>query len=256
MSPINIVRKKHVGIVYLNSPPLNISTKALKDDINNALEEFEKNPNIAVIVLTSKGEKAFSVGSDIKELSEAIENNSVKDRAEHENALNTYIENLEKPTIAAINGLALGGGLELALACDLRICCKNAQLGFPEIKLGLFPGGGGSERLPRLVGYSKALEMMLTGDLLTAEEALKVGLVNKIAKENVDKETIQFAEKISTFSIEAIKRIKKITKRGLTLQFEKANELAIQDSDEAFHSTHGREGIAAFLEKRLPNFSE
>lgn len=256
MSLIEISQKSKIGIVTLNNPPFNISTKELKDELYSAINQFEKNSDISLIIISAQGEKAFSVGSDVNELKGAIENKSVKERAKHENALNNYIENLTKPTIAAINGLVLGGGLELALACDMRICSKDTRLGVPEIKLGLFPGGGGSERLPKLIGYSKALELMLTGDLLDAKEALRIGLVNRISVDNVVTDAIKFAEKISGYSLETITRIKKITKRGLNLPFEEANRRTILDSVEVFHSKHGQEGINAFLEKRTPNFSE
>lgn len=253
---IDINVSKRVGIITLNNPPLNISTRALKDELRTAIENMASRPDIAVILLAASGERAFSVGSDVKELKEAAEKNSVKERALHENSLNNDIENLEKPTIAAINGLALGGGLELALACDMRICSRQAQFGFPEIKLGLFPGGGGSERLPRLIGYPAALELMLTGKLIDAAEALRLGLVNRIADGELLQAALAFANEIAGFSVDAIKRIKRVTRRAMVLPFSQANNLSLDDCVLAFHSKAGQEGISAFLEKRAPNFED
>ena len=259
MSLVSLAKKteQRIGMITLNAPPLNISTKALKDELNQALSEIECDPHIAVILINAVGEKAFSVGSDIRELQQAIQANKVRERAEHENALNNRIENLGKVTIAVIHGFALGGGLELALACDFRVADVNAKLAFPEIKLALFPGGGGSERLPRLVGYSKALELMLTGESIDASEAKEIGLVNRIAIErSALEEAMLLAESIAGFSLSAIRRIKNIARRGLTLDFAEANRLAILDSERAFFDPDGQEGIRAFLEKRAPNFSD
>ncbi|NOY60259.1 MAG: hypothetical protein GXO75_15215 [Calditrichaeota bacterium] len=133
---------------------------------------------------------------------------------------------------------------------------RNAKLGFPEIKLALFPGGGGSERLPRLIGYSKALELMLTGEVIGAQEARQIGLVNRVAEENSAlEESIKLAESIARYSLAAIQRIKKVVKRGLCLNFAKANQQAILDSKEAFSTHDANEGVNAFLEKRAAKFT-
>ena len=255
MSLVITLHDGNIGIIKINNPPLNLSTREVKDEIRLAMTAMEKDAAVSVILFTAQGSRAFSVGSDIKELQRAILENRVRERAEHENELNNYLAKSRKLTIAVIDGYALGGGLELALACDLRVCSRTAKLGVPEIKLGLFPGGGGSERLPRLLGYSKALELMVTGDIIDAEEALRIGLVNRVVDENVYEASLELARHIASFSPAAIQRIKKIAQRSLELPFHQANQLAIQDSVEAFLSRHGQEGIKAFLEKRSPNFT-
>jgi len=234
---------------------LNISTRKVKDEIRRAAIEMEKDRKIAVIIITGGGE-AFSVGSDIKELRSTLDAGKIRERAEHENDLNNFIENLSKPTIAAIQGYALGGGLELALACDMRVCSTDAQFAFPEIKLALFPGGGGSERLPRIIGYARALEVMLTGTFIGAEQAERIGLVNRIAKSSALEEAIALANTIASFSLIAIKRLKKVVRRGLRLDFAEANRQAIFDSEQAFATRDANEGINAFLEKRDPKFRD
>jgi len=259
MPPIHIKveKKNRIGIITIDAPPLNISTREVKDEIREAVVALENDHEIAVIIITGAGDKAFSVGSDIKELRRTLDAGNIRERAEHENSLNNFIENLSKPTIAAIQGYALGGGLELALACDLRVCSADAQFAFPEIKLALFPGGGGSERLPLLIGYSKALELMLTGEVVGAQEARQMGLVNRVAAEgSALEESVKLAESITRYSLVAIKRIKKVLKRGLRFSFSKANQQAILDSEEAFSTHDANEGINAFLEKREAKFTD
>ena len=258
MEQVDIIKNsdERFGIAVLNAPPLNIFTRHLKNRLRLALEELEADDRVAVIIIAGAGGRAFSVGSDIKELQATIESGAVKERAEHENALNNYIERLAKPTIAAIDGYALGGGLEMALACDMRVCSENASLGFPEIKLALFPAGGGSERLPRLVGYARAIELTLTGEAMDAETALHIGLVNRVARgKSAREEAEALAGKIARFPMDAIVRMKKVLRRGVTMDFDQANLLAIADSVQAFGSVDAREGIKAFLEKREPKFN-
>jgi enoyl-CoA hydratase len=244
-----------LAIMSLNNPPLNLSTRELKEHLLNVLAGLDS--SCKAVVIHGEGEKAFSVGSDIKELHQATLNNSVVERAHHENLLNDYIADFPKPVIAALHGYVLGGGLELALACDLRVCDANTILALPEIKLGLFPGGGGSERLPRLVGYARAMELILTGESIDAQKALAIGLVNRIATEqSVFQETLQFARLITRHSLSAIMRIKQLLKASMEHGFSTANRMAQTRAWEAFSSPEGREGVKAFLEKRPPRFKD
>ncbi len=245
----------NLAIIALNNPPLNLSTGELK---NHLLEAFTGlDAGCKTVVIHGEGEKAFSVGSDIKELHQATREKSVIERAEHENFLNDYIADFSKPVIAALHGYVLGGGVELALACDLRVCDANTVMALPEIKLGLFPGGGGSERLPRLVGYARALELILTGESIDAQRAFEIGLVNRIATEQSSlQEAIQLARLISRHSLSAIIRIKQLLRASMQHDFTTANRMAQTRTWEAFSSPEGREGVTAFLEKRSPQFKD
>ena len=244
-----------LAILALNNPPLNLSTGELKNRLLEVLAGLDS--GCKTVVIHGEGEKAFSVGSDIKELHQATQNRSVIGRAEHENYLNDCIAEFDKPVIAALHGYVLGGGLELALACDLRVCDGRTVMALPEIKLGLFPGGGGSERLPRLVGYSRAMELILTGESIDAQRALEIGLVNRVATEQSSlQEAIQLARLISRHSLSAIIRIKQLLKASMQHDFSTANRMARTRTWEAFSSPEGREGVSAFLEKRSPQFQD
>jgi enoyl-CoA hydratase len=244
-----------IGIITMDMPPLNVFPREMKDELRKAFEEMDSDPNIATVILTGSGEKAFNIGSDMKELKTHLKIGKVRERARHENDLNNYIGELSKPTIAAISGYALGGGLEIALACDMRVCGKNSRLGVPEIKLALFPGGGGTERLTALIGYTKTLDLMLTGRMVGADEAMQWGLVNRVARDSsaLD-EAIKLAGSITCYSLAAIKMIKKVVRRSNELPFKEANELAMNDLEWAFGTQDAAEGINAFLEKRTPRF--
>ncbi|MBD3376392.1 enoyl-CoA hydratase [candidate division KSB1 bacterium] len=245
----------NLALVALNNPPLNLSTRELKNHLLEVLTGLDS--ACKAVVIYGEGEKAFSVGSDIKELHQATRSRSVIERAEHENFLNDCIADFNKPIIAALHGYVLGGGLELALACDLRVCDAHTVMALPEIKLGLFPGGGGSERLPRLVGYARAMEMILTGESIDAQRALLIGLVNRIATEQSSlQEAIQLARLISRHSLSAIMRVKQLLKASMEHDFSTANRMAQTRTWEAFSSPEGREGVSAFLEKRSPQFQD
>ena len=165
------------------------------------------------------------------------------------------IESSPKPTIAVLNGYALGGGCELALSCDLRIAEEHAQLGLPEIKLGLFPGAGGTQRLPRLIGKSRAKELMYLGDPISAEEALRIGLVNKVVPKGEGLQAAQaMAEKIAGYSLQALSRIKKAVNEGMERSFHSAIELEADLFSEVFHTEDAKEGVQAFIEKRPAKF--
>jgi enoyl-CoA hydratase len=233
----------------------NAVDKATVAEIDRVLTEVEKNPDTRVFILTGTGEKAFVAGADIQELAMR---DSILGRTEsrHRQEVYTRIEQLPIPSIAAINGWALGTGLELAMACTLRVASSTARLGQPEVKLGIIPGAGGTQRLPRLVGMGRAMEMILTGEPVSAESALAMGLVNRVvAPDTLMAEVRQLAKILASRPKLALQYAKEAVLRssdgslaeGLVLEsYLHALSCATRDK---------QEGVAAFLEKRDPQFT-
>lgn len=214
--------------IILNRPDqLNAINKKLSEELERAIDEGAKDSEVRVIVFSGNG-KSFCAGADIRELSF----NSVEEAEnffKKVHILFNKIENIEKPTIAAINGYALGGGCELALVCDLRIASEKASMGVPEIKMGFLPGAGGTQRLPRLVGISSALEMIYTGEPLNAHAAYRIGLVNKVVEHGkLMDEVMELAEILVNKSPLALKMAKKIVKNGINMNLKSALEFEIQ----------------------------
>jgi enoyl-CoA hydratase len=246
---------EEIAVLTINRPEkLNALNNLVLDELEFLFDELKTN-NSKVIIITGAGDKAFIAGADIKELKEC-NTETGKQFSEKGQRIFNKIENLGKPVIAAINGYALGGGCELALACHIRIANSRAKLGQPEVNLGIIPGYGGTQRLSRLINISRAAEYILTGDLINAEDALNIGLVNKItAPEDLMKEAKILAKKISEKSQIVLKAaldaILKINNSSLEngLKFE-AEEFAKCCGSEDF-----KEGTSAFLEKRTPKFT-
>jgi enoyl-CoA hydratase len=246
-------RKQNVGIITINRAEVrNALDKATWNRLKDAFSELEADPAVAAIIVTGAGDKAFVAGADL---------NSLKARTAVETlygetpAIVTRIENITKPTIAAINGFALGGGLELAMACDIRICSKTAKLGQTEINVGILPGAGGTQRLSRLVGPAKAKEMIFTGKLITAEEAERIGLVNMVVEPQALMDAaLTMACDIAAKSAITIQVAKQVVNQGLNADI--ATGLMLERLGQSFiFSTEDRiEGISAFLEKRAPDF--
>ncbi|GBP84110.1 Enoyl-CoA hydratase, mitochondrial [Eumeta japonica] len=244
--------KKNVGLIQLNRPKaLNALCKPLIEEVGKAVKDFDADDKIAGIILTGN-EKAFAAGADIKEMQNNTYSGCQKTGflAEWE-----IITNCGKPLIAAVNGFALGGGCELAMLCDIIYAGENAKFGQPEIAIGTIPGAGGTQRLPRYVGKSKAMEIVLTGNFFTAQEAEKMGLVSKVFP--VDKlleETIKLAEKIGTHS----PLIVKMAKQAVNQAFETTLKSGLLYEKSLFYGTFAtddrKEGMTAFVEKRPPNF--
>lgn len=243
-----------VAIVYLDNPPLNILTLDMTRRLISLFSEIEEDDLIRAVIITGAGEKAFCVGADINEFA-AVRDQVIEKKLGKENEALLKIETLSKPVIAAIDGFALGGGCEIALACDIRIIAENAKIGLPEIKLGVFPGSGGIYRLPKIIGIAHAMEMMYTGDSLTAQEALRIGLVNRVAP---PKEALSFAkdlaEKIAQQPKKALAAIKKGVRKAMEITQEEAIQYNLHLSDVVFKSQDCAEGVAAFFEKRKPQF--
>jgi enoyl-CoA hydratase len=249
-----VLRDHHVGIVYLNRPPYNPLSTQVYQDLLTVFEELEKDRLVRSIIITGKGDRAFAAGADINEMinlngAEMMEMSRVSRLAYDK------VESITKPVIAAVNGLALGGGCELALACDFRICSPNTKFGLPEINLGIIPGGGGTQRLPRLIGQAKAKELLYFGEMIHAENALAVGLVNKVVESaELLTESIVWAEKLAQKPIIAMKMMKTSVNRGTGVDLQTALDLETACFGNAFVSEDRVEGMRSFVEKRKPQF--
>ena len=253
----NLLTRKNEGVgwIIINRPDklnaLNIETLG---ELKSAFEEFASDPDVRAVILTGTGEKAFVAGADIGEFVH-LDAEKGKHFASRGQALLSLIENFRKPVIAAINGYALGGGTEIALACHIRLASENAKLGQPEVKLGIIPGYGGTQRLSRLVGKGKALELILSGKMIEAKDAGEIGLVNKVVPaadisseaEAMAKEIIKNAPLALGFAIEAVNR-------GLDGTLEEGLEIEADFFGRSCATADAREGAQAFLEKRKPNF--
>lgn len=243
-----------VAIVYLDNPPLNVLTLDMTQRLINLFSEIEEDDQVRVVIITGTGEKAFCAGADINEFV-AVRDKVIEKKLAKENEALLKIEKLSKPVIAAMDAVALGGGCEIALACDIRIIAENAKIGLPEIKLGVFPGSGGLYRLPKIVGMSHAMEMMYTGDSITAKEAYFTGLVNHVTE---PKQALNFAkmiaEKIAQQPKHALAAIKSGVRKSMEITRDEAIQYNLVLSDQVFKSPDCEEGIKAFFEKRKPQF--
>lgn len=244
-----------VATLTVDRPPLNALSYQTKEEIAACLEEIAANPALRCLVVHGAGGRAFSVGSDIKEFPEVTARRIGRQRALHEHGVYNRLDFFPIPTIAAIQGHCLGGGLELALACDLRVAGEGSSLGLPEVKLGLFPAGGGTERLPRLIGEARARELIYTGEPVDAREAWRIGLVNRVAPAGQALAVAQeLARAIAARSAITLRTVKGVLDRGLALPLLEAEQVAIDAIGELFQSEAVREGVLAFLEKRPPRF--
>ncbi|MGB3152372.1 MAG: enoyl-CoA hydratase-related protein, partial [Maribacter sp.] len=213
---IGVEMDNHMAIVTINRPnKLNALNKETIKELHNAFSDLEKDDNIKTIILTGSGEKAFVAGADISEFADFSVKEGKKLAAKGQKLLFDFIENLSKPVIAAVNGFALGGGLELAMACHFRIASDNAKMGLPEVSLGVIPGYGGTQRLPQLIGKGRAMEMIMTAGMITAEQAKDYGLVNHtVPQEELLSLCKKIANKISNNSTVAISHAIKAVNAG------------------------------------------
>ena len=249
-------KKGRIGILTVNRPEkLNALNAQVNKEIASAFKELEGDPEIRVIVITGAGEKAFIAGADIAEMKEMTPLEALEFSLNGQKTLEAF-ENSDKIVISAINGYALGGGLELSMACDVRIASETARVGQPEIKIGVIPGWAGTQRLTRLVGKTKAKELVLTGDMITAEEAEKIALITKVVPpEKLMEEATKTAQALSDLGRFSLSAAKHVIDHGCEIDFEKAQELERQYFALCFASPDQKEGMAAFLEKRKPTFS-
>jgi enoyl-CoA hydratase/carnithine racemase len=245
-----------VAVITIDHPPVNALNTATMSELSALIDQVGSDDAIKAIVITGNG-MAFVAGADINEIAQISSPEQAKELVSSGQAVFHKIETQRKPVIAAINGVALGGGLELAMACHIRICSDRAKLGLPEISLGIIPGFGGTVRLPRLVGYSKATQMMLTDDKITAQEAYRVGLVNKVVPESdVMKESLGMAKKITGFGAKAIEAIMESLDYGRNHTVEESLANEAQLFARVSQTSDMKEGVTAFKEKRRPNFQD
>lgn len=247
--------EKGIATIFINRPEkLNALNKATIIELHETLSMLDKNSEVLVVVITGSGEKAFVAGADISEFSQFSSKEGSMLAAQGQEMLFDFIENMSKPVIAAINGFALGGGLELAMACHFRIASDNAKMGLPEVSLGLIPGYGGTQRLPQLVGKGRAMEMIMTASMIDAETAKNYGLVNHVVPQaDLMAKYNQIANKIMQNSPAAI---------GVAIEAINANytegvngfETEIRVFGECFSTSDFKEGTTAFLEKRKAEF--
>ena len=252
---ILITTENNSTTITINRPSkLNALNVATIQELHHAFNTQELNPEIRVIILTGSGEKAFVAGADIAEFADFSVAEGAQLAEQGQELLFDFVANLKTPVIAAINGFALGGGLELAMACHFRIASDNAKMGLPEVSLGVIPGYGGTQRLPQLVGKGRAMEMIMTAGMITADDANRIGLVNHVVPQA---ELLDFcagiAQKIiknSPFAIgQAIKCVNANFKDGVN-----GFETEIKAFGKCFGTTDFKEGTTAFLEKRKANF--
>jgi enoyl-CoA hydratase len=245
-----------VARLTLVNPPLNLVTRGLLDELNDALAQLEgaEPGDVRAVVVTGAGERAFSAGSHVGEF-EAQRGPGGRERLELEERTSTRLAALPMPTIAAIEGNALGGGLELALACDLRVASARAKLGLPEVRLAVIPGAGGTQRLPRVVGLARAKELILTGKVLDADDALAIGLVHEVvpAGEAVARATA-IGEEIAARGPIAVREAKRLLDAALDTPLEDGLAAELEASLRVFATDDLLEGSSSFFAKRDPDY--
>ena len=245
-----------VALLELDHPPLNIVDGQLLADLDAAFADLEAAPagDVRAVVLTGRGERAFSVGSDVKEF-EAHAASGSSERFAMEARVARRLGALPMPTIAAIEGNALGGGLELALCCDLRIASEQAKLGLPEVRLAVTPSTGGTQRLPRIVGIARAKELLLTGRVIDAAEAWRIGLVNEVVPAGqVLARAREIGAEIAERGPLAVRAVKGLVDASLELTIGEGHEAEIETSVRIFATEDLLEGARSFVEKRSPEF--
>ena len=243
-----------VAVVTISHSPGNKLNTQVYQEITKLMEELETNEQVNVIVITGDGEESFVAGADINELAE-LDTVGMMDLTQITRISYSTIENLHKPVIACINGAARGGGLELALSCDLRIASETAELALPEINLGVIPGGGGTQRIQKVVGQGTAKELLYFGEPIDANRAYKLQIVNKVVAQNeLLSITKEWAEKLAQKAPIALRMMKLAVNTGANVDLESALTIEATSYDGAFATADCKEGMAARLENRNPNF--
>lgn len=251
---ITVEKRDRVSILTINRPDkLNALNSKVHLEGVSALDELRTDDSVRVVVITGAGEKSFVAGADISEF--AGQTPVTQRNLFYEKTLFNSIDNFPKPVIAMINGFCLGGGCELALACDIRTASENARFSQPEINLGIMPGGGGTQRLTRLIGEGRAMEMILTGDMIDAPTALKFGLVNHVySLEELEAKTLELADKIAEKAPVALQLSKEAVKFASRSNLDEGLRREVDLFAICFSTEDKQEGVSAFLEKRKPDF--
>lgn len=251
---LTIEKEEGVAIVRLNRPPVNSLNFKVYSELYDLISEFENDAEVNAIILTGTGEKAFAAGLDVKE----VAGKSIPDYLAFARAARMCLDkvaSIQKPTIAALFGFVFGGGCELALACDLRIASSDASIGCPEVNLGIIPGSGGTQRLPRLIGVAKAKELLFMGATVSGDEAYRIGLVNKaVPKEAVLDEAKTWAKQLASKPKVALSILKNVIDNGMNMDLQSAITYENNCFVITYVSEDGREGFQAFNEKRKPVF--
>jgi enoyl-CoA hydratase len=247
--------KNEVLVITINRPDkLNALNRQTIEELHEVLVEAENNKAVRALILTGSGTKAFVAGADIAEFANYNQEEGKQLSSIGHFKIFNFIENYSKPVIAAVNGFALGGGLELAMACHMRVVSSNAKMGLPEVSLGVIPGYGGTQRLAQLVGKGKAFEMIVSADMISAEDAYKWGLANHLtSQEELLNKCFEITNKIVTKSPVAIKTAIKVINAGYNNKFN-GYEVEIEEFGKCFLTGDFKEGVSAFLEKRKAAF--
>lgn len=254
---VKVAMEDRVAVVTIDHPPVNALNRQTLQELGHAIEGLKGDATTKAIVITGGGSFAFVAGADIKEVSQIGSVQEAKEMATLGHTVFSAIQRLRKPVIAAINGVCLGGGCELAMACHLRISGDRARFGQPEITLGIIPGWGGTQRLPRMIGKAKAIEWILTGDLYTAQEAARLGLVNQVVpQDQVLKAARELAKKIASKGAVAVSNALAAIEEGGDVPLPQGLEKEAAVFGEVAATQDSREGIKAFLEKRQPHFTD
>jgi enoyl-CoA hydratase len=250
-------RRHSIEIIRLNRPEkLNALTRGMILALSDSFKRIEEEPDLRAVIISGSGDKAFCVGTDIDELATTEDQARAREISERGQALCNQVENCGVPVIAAVNGIAAGGGCELALACHIRLASTNAQFSLPETKLGIVPAYGGTRGLARELGHGRALEMMLTGRSLLAEEALQFGLINRVTTaSDLLMETEALASEIANLAPLAIRACLQAVIKGEELPLAEGLRLEAELFASLFTTADMREGTGAFLEKRQPRFT-
>ena len=253
---LEVEARDSVRIVSINRPQvLNALNTGVITELSHVLSDLGHDPAVRGIVLRGAGEKAFVAGADIAEMQDMTEAQAL-DFAETGHAVGEMIAHLPVPVVAAVQGFALGGGCELALACDWIVASPRAKFGQPEVKLGVIPGFGGTQRLLRRIGVARALELCLTGEMIDAQEALRIGLVNRIVEsDQLVEQVVASLQTIAQWGPLAIEMAKRVIHEGAQLPLSAANQLEVEGFAKLFSTQDQKEGMSAFVGKRAPKFT-
>lgn len=256
MKTIHYEVADQIGLITIKNPPANVLSLKTIQELKELLKDIKEQDEVKAIILKGSG-KLFSGGADVKDFASLQNETDYQSLAEDGQRVFDQMEHFEVPIIAAIHGAALGGGLELALACHMRFTTVDAKIGLPELSLGIIPGFAGTQRLPQFVGTAKAYEMILTGNIISGKEALALGLVNQVFQEDeLLIKTKEIASKMTEKSKPTINKIMELIPYTKTSQFSEGVEAEAKAFADVFGSIDAREGVSAFIEKRKPTFQD